>query len=774
MKLTTCLAFIFILFTRILLAQSPDSLFAKAGTVDPIKIIGSIDSAALKIPVVTGPEIWKDPTEPIGLRVKDLISRMSLAEKTSLLLADEAAIPRLGIPAYSFRNEGIHGYMARLGYTTMFPQVIGMAATWNANLIKEEANVIATEARAHFNDYTSKHEGNSIMHEGISLYAPNVNLVRDPRWGRGQETYGEDPFLTSKLSLAYIEGLQGNNPKYIKALACAKHFAVHSGPEPMRHVMNMIPSKQDLYDTYLPTFEVDIREGHAGSVMSAYSALYGKPDCADPFLLTKLLRKQWGFNGFVVSDGGAITDIWAHHKYVTTPEEAVTAALKAGCDLFSGAITNTGVGKYPFRDYEVLGRTLKQGLVSESLIDSAISKTLAARFQLGLFDPPEMVPWSKITLKQNDTPGNKSLALKAAEESIVLLKNNGIIPLNKEKLKNIAVVGANANSVKMLLGNYEGNPPHPVTILEGIKEAAGDKIKIIYEEGCPLAIKNDDSNKPTKEAIDKVVDKAKTSDIIIYVGGLDATLEREQNKVDYQGFYGGDRTKISLPSVQEDLIKALYKTGKPVIFINCSGSAIAMKWEAKNIPAIIQAWYPGEEGGTAVANVLFGDYNPAGRLPVTFYKSVNQLPPFTDYRMKDRTYRYFTGTPLYPFGFGLSYTSFKYSSLKVSENKAMPDDTIKVSVSVKNTGKLDGDEVVQLYVKNESKQGMHTIKSLKGFKRVFIKKGDTKTVEISLPISEFKEYNVSMNKLVVEPGKYEIQIGSSSRDIKLKKILTVK
>ncbi|MCL5021540.1 MAG: glycoside hydrolase family 3 C-terminal domain-containing protein [Bacteroidetes bacterium] len=759
---------------------------------EAVKIIGAIDPAALKVPHVTGPEIWKEPSQPLEARVHDLVRRMSLAEKASQLLADAAPIPRLGIPAYSYRNEGIHGYVARLGYATVFPQVIGMAATWDPALIHEEADAIATEARAHFNDYASKHGGSCIMHEGISLYAPNINIVRDPRWGRGQETYGEDPFLTSQMSVAYIRGLQGDNPKYVKALACAKHFAVYSGPEPLRHVFNATPPDADLYDTYLPAFQADIQEGDAGSVMGSYNALYGVPNCANPFLLTDILRDQWSFKGFVVSDGGAIVDIWAHHKYVKTPEEAVAAALKADCDLFSGAVTNKGKGHYPDRDYAVLAKAVKEGLVSEKEIDRAISLTLAARFRLGLFDPPSLDPYSRITMEQNDTPQNRALALKVAEESIVLLKNGGVLPLNRAKIKRIAVIGPNADAKAMLLGNYDGTPSSVVTILSGIKEVAGKNVEVTYEFGCPLALKNDSSNKPTPEMTAAAVTAAKSADVVIYVGGLSATLENEQRQVPYQGFLGGDRTRIGLPSPQQNLLKALYSTGKPVIFVNCSGSAIAMRWEAKHLPAIIQAWYPGEEGGLAVANVLFGKYDPAGRLPVTFYKSTKQLPPFKDYSMsrskitsfddsasrtscsgKGRTYRYFKGTPLYPFGFGLSYTTFGYSDLNVSRDAAKSGDAVTVSVNVKNTGDMDGEEVVQLYVKDLTSKIYHPIESLEGFDRVSITKGATRTVTIPLVIRSLRDYSLKKSAYVIEPGKYELQVGSSSKDIRLRRTITV-
>lgn len=765
---------VLMMFIGTLHAQTPDTLEIPPGSPKAVSIIGSFDPAALQVPVVSGPVIWKDPSKPLDARVRDLVSRMSLAEKASQLLADAAALPRLGISAYSYRNEGIHGYIARFGFATVFPQVIGMAATWDPELIHKEAQIIATEARAHFNNYRSKHDGNSIMHEGISLYAPNINIVRDPRWGRGQETYGEDPFLTSTMSVAYVRGLEGNNPKYIEALACAKHFVAYSGPEPERHVFNATPPKIDLYDTYLPAFEADVEEGHAGSVMGSYNALDGVPNCANPFLLTHVLRRQWGFKGFVVSDGGAIIDIWAHHKYVATPEEAVVAAIKAGCDLFSGAITNKGTSRYPRRDYDVLGLVLKEHMLSEKEIDNAVSKTLSARFQLGLFDPPSMDPYSKITMADNNTPAHRAVALKVAEESIVLLKNNGILPLDSAKIKRIAVIGPNAEAKPMLLGNYDGRPSSVVTILDGIKRLAWKNVKVTYDFGCPLALRTNNSNKPTQKMAAAAVGAAKSADVVIYVGGLNATLEREQHPVPYQGFLGGDRTRIELPSPQQELLKSLYATGKPVIFVNCSGSAIAMPWEATHLSAIVQAWYPGEEGGLAVADVLFGRYNPGGKLPVTFYRSTKQLPPFTDYSMKDRTYRYFHGTPLYPFGYGLSYTSFRYSELKVSKTTVNPADTVTVSVKVRNTGDVEGDEVVQLYVRSLGGGEDQPIKSLEGFDRVSLKKGKMKTVSISMPVKQLRLFSTMENKYVVRPGMYELQLGCSSSDIRLKRDITVR
>ncbi|HEY2082974.1 MAG TPA: glycoside hydrolase family 3 C-terminal domain-containing protein, partial [Verrucomicrobiae bacterium] len=627
--------------------------------------------AANLFPTNNAGEIWKDPSQPIAARVQNLVARMSLEEKVSQMSCDCAAIPRLSLPAYSHRNECLHGLAN--GTATVFPEPIGMAATWDPSLVHDEADVIATEGRAKHNDYVAKHDGDSGHRFGVSFYAPNINIFRDPRWGRGQETYGEDPFLTAQFGVAFIRGLQGDDPKYVKAMACAKHFTVHSGPEPERHSLDARPPERDLYETYLPAFEAAVREGHVGSVMGAYSALYGVPDCANHFLLTDLLRNRWGFNGFIVSDGGAIWDIWAQHKYAPTPEAAAAAAVKAGCDLSSGNVepnratlrrsaewsADARGWLHGGEDFGVLTKSVAEGLISEQAIDAAVSRELTARFRLGLFDPPSMVPWSKITMAQNDTSEHRALALKVAEQSIVLLKNDGLLPLRRRKLKRVAVIGPNADSAGMLRGNYDGAASRSTTILEGIKQLAGPNIEITYAPGCPLALKTDGSNTPTPEMTAQAMAAAKSADVVIFVGGLDSSLEEEEAnapKTDFQDFYRGDRTRIELPSPQEALLKELHAAGKPVVFINCSGSAVAMPWEAKNLPAIVQAWYPGEEGGTAVAEALAGDFSPSGKLPLTFYKSVDQIPRFDDYSMKGRTYRYFTREPLYPFGYGLSYT----------------------------------------------------------------------------------------------------------------------
>ena len=741
-----------------------------------IETIGTNNTAALKVPVVTGPEIWKDPAQPLAARVQDLMSRLSLEEKASQLMANPPAIPRLGIPAYSHRNECLHG-VGGAGIATVFPQAIGMAATWDTPLIHDEADVIATEVRAKHNDYVAKHGGNTGEHFGLNFYSPNINIVRDPRWGRGQETYGEDPFLTAQFAVAFIRGLQGDDPKYVKALACAKHYAVHDGPESERHRFDARPPERDLYETYLPAFEAAVREGHVGSVMGAYSALYGVPDCVNHFLLTDLLRKRWGFHGLVFSDGGAIGDIWAEHKYVATPEEAAAAAVKAGCDVSSGGMgplrpaSGTGhanAGIKGGRAFSVLPAAVAKELISEKDIDTAISRELTARFRLGLFDPPSMVPWSNIGIDQNDTPEHQALALKVAEESIVLLKNDGLLPLNRAKLKRIAIIGPNADSVNMLCGSYNGTASHPVTILDGITQIAVTNIEVIYTQGCPLALKTDNSNQPTPEMTTQALATAKSADVVIFVGGIDSTLEKEEGKEICQGFDRGDRTRIELPPPQEDLLKALQATGKPVVFVNCSGSAMAILWEAEHLPAIVQAWYPGEEGGIAVAEVLFGDVNPAGRLPITFYRSTADLPPFGDYSMSNRTYRYFNGKPLFAFGHGLSFTKFSYKKISLDDSTVAANGTVKVSFDLKNSGKCDGDEVAQIYFRHVNPAVPQPKPALCGFQRIHLAKGDATTVTVDIPAERFRYWDTTRKQYVVGPGKYELLVGAASDDIRLR------
>ncbi len=508
-------------------------------------LMDAFTAAASQPPAVTGPVIWKEPAQTMGARVNDLILRMSLAEKVQQIRNAAPAIPRLGIPAYNYWNEALHG-VANAGVATVFPQAIGMAATWDPLLIHSEADVISTEGRAKYNDYTCQHGGDSKGRYGLTFWSPNVNIFRDPRWGRGQETYGEDPFLTAEMAVAFIHGLQGEDPKYVKAMACAKHFAVHSGPESERHRFDVSPPERDFYETYLPQFEAAVREGHVGGVMGAYNSVYGKPACANPLLLEDILRNRWGFEGYVVSDCGAIHDIWANHHFVATQEEAAAMAIKAGCDICCG------------RDNNSLIKAVQKGLVTEQEIDHALSYALQTRFRLGMFDPPELIPWSKLTLADNDTPGHRALALKVAEESVVLLvKMTGLLPLDRSKIKRIAIIGANAESVSALVGNYNGTPSAPVTIADGIKAIAGPGIKVTCQTNCPLASGLHGSNKSDFNMLDDAYKDAKAADVVIYVGGINAQLEGEEMKSTNSliGFNAGDRTRIEPPEVQEISVK---------------------------------------------------------------------------------------------------------------------------------------------------------------------------------------------------------------------------
>ncbi|HEY4984782.1 MAG TPA: glycoside hydrolase family 3 C-terminal domain-containing protein [Verrucomicrobiae bacterium] len=723
-------------------------------------LIDAEDTNALQAPVVAGLEIWKDAAQPTAARVDDLVQRLSLAEKVQQMRNAAPAIPRLGIPAYDYWSECLHG-VARAGTATVFPQAIGMAAAWDVPLLHQAADIIATEARAKHNDYAVKHNGDSARYFGLTFWTPNINLFRDPRWGRGQETYGEDPFLTARLGVAFIRGLQGDDPKYVKAMACAKHYAVHSGPELERHRFDVAPSERDFYETYLPQFEAAVREGRVGAVMGAYNSVHGQPACASPLLLTDLLRKQWGFDGHVVSDCGAIYDIYANHKFTATPAEAAAAAVKAGDDLCCGT------------DYNSLVRAVKKGLISEKEIDTAVGRVLEARFRLGLFDPPGKVPGAQIPISQIDTPAHEALALKMARESIVLLKNDSLLPLDRAKIKRIAVIGTNASSVAVLLGNYNGTPARPVTILDGIKSVAGTNIRVIYEPACPLALRKDGTDKPNAQMWTKAIQTAWMSDVIIYVGGISPRLEGEEMKVDYDGFSGGDRTEIELPSVQNELLKALQATGKPVVFVNCSGSAIAMPWEATNLPAILQAWYPGEQGGRAVADILFGDVNPSGRLPVTFYRATADLPAFDNYSMSNRTYRYFNGRADFAFGHGLSYTKFDYNSPKLNGTNFTANDTIKLTFSLLNAGARDGDEVAQVYFRQVNSARPQAKLALCGFVRIHLEAGQNARVTMNIPVERFRYWDTKKKQYAVEPDDYELLVGAASDDIRLRVPLKV-
>jgi beta-glucosidase len=707
------------------------------------------------------PPLWRDATQPLDLRVRDLVGRMTLEEKAQQVCNVAPAIPRIGLPAYNYWHECLHG-VGRNGTATVFPQAIGMASSFDPVLLHTVADAIATEGRAKNREYTEAHNGDSANYTGLSFWSPNINIFRDPRWGRGQETYGEDPFLTGRMAVAYITGLQGDDPKYYKVLACAKHFAVHSGPENVRHVFDAEPPERDFYETYLPQFEAAVKEGHVGAVMGAYNRIYGTPCCASPLLLDNLLRGKWGFKGHILSDCGAIADFYQGHAFSATLEDAAAIAVRSGCDLCCGT------------EYEALSSAVKDKLLPESELDTAVGRLMEARFRLGMFDPPAMVPYSKIPATEYDTPANDMLALKMARESVVLLKNDGLLPLDRTKIHRIAVLGFNATHIYTLLGNYEGQPSHPVSFADGIFTLLGTNVDFQSMVACPLDVRIGDTNMPVYEEYrQKAVDLAKTADAVIYVGGICAELEREFMNVPFEGFDHGDRTRIELPPIQTDFLKAIQATGKPLVFVNCSGSAMAMPWEAEHLSAIVQAWYPGQEGGRAVAEILFGDVNPAGRLPVTFYRSTADLPSFLDYSMSNRTYRYFQGKPLFAFGHGLSYTQFKYDAAQLDKTQVVTNDTLHVKVDVSNTGARDGDEVVQVYFRHVKSAVPQPIEALCGFQRVPVAVKQTAHVDIAVPVQAFRYWDTSKKDYVIEPGDYEILVGAASDDIRAKLPLQV-
>jgi beta-glucosidase len=867
---------------------------------------------------------YLDPSFPIDERVNDLVSRLTLDEKISQLQDVAPAIPRLQIPAYNWWNEGLHG-VARSGIATVFPQAIGLAATWDTDLLHRVADTISTEARAKYNDAIA--HNNTGRYYGLTFWSPNINILRDPRWGRGQETYGEDPFLTARLGVNFVTGLQGDDPHYLKTVSTPKHYAVHSGPESLRHRFDAPVSLHDLYDTYTPAFRATVVEAHADSIMCAYNSIRGEPACAN-HLLYDLLRNTWGFRGYVVSDCWAINDLYQGHGFVTTLEEAAALSLKAGTDLTCGP------------QFKVLDRALDDRLVAPEDIDRAVKRLFEARFRLGVFDPPDRLPWSKLTLADVDTPANRQLALQAARESVVLLKNDhNTLPL-KSSIKSIAVAGPTADSLDALLGNYNGTPSRYTTILAGIRNrfpnakistaigapltetrpvpvpttALRAPVSRLYGSindsltktepgltaqffpninlaGPPVSTHIDPSvnfewnnvppapNVPAENysarwsgelvppvdgdyrlgassdggyrlylneklfiddwaphgeralslpihlqagraypiileyfheswesavrllwlppnLLDDAVEAARKSDVIIAVVGITAQLEGEESENSDPGFFGGDRTDITLPAPQQSLLEALAATRKPLIVVLTSGSALAVNWANEHASAILEAWYPGEEGGAAVADVLSGDYNPAGRLPITFYKSVAQLPPFTDYSMQNRTYRYLTDQPLYPFGFGLSYSTFSYTEPKIETvgaryivpqsdpvpqgesaspaafsspssplTPSRPQTTfpgnspIEVSTRVTNTSSLPGDEVVQLYISHPNLEGAPH-RALVAFQRIHLAPNASQSVTFTLTPRELSIVNPSGHRLVPQ-GPVDLYLGGS-------------
>jgi beta-glucosidase len=835
---------------------------------------------------------FRDPAAPVENRVRDLVSRLTLEEKVGQLVNDAPAIERLGVPAYNWWNECLHG-VARAGRATVFPQAIGLAATWDQELMFRVATAISDEARAKHHEFVRRGKRN--IYQGLTFWTPNINLFRDPRWGRGMETYGEDPLLTGLMATQFIRGLQGDDPKYLKVVATAKHYAVHSGPESIRHTFDAVVDERDLRDTYLPQFEMAIKDGGAASVMCAYNRVDGAPACASTKLLGDILRGEWGFRGYVVSDCGAIGDIYLRHKTEPNAQAGVAAALKAGTDLDCGG------------EYANLIPAVRAGLVSEAEIDRAVSRLFEARFRLGMFDPPERVRYAQIPYSVNDSAEHRKLAEEAARKSIVLLKNErNTLPLRKN-LKTLAVIGPDADDAEVLVGNYNGEPTAPVTPLAGIRRKLAGKTQVIYARGSAVAanlpvletipaaalfttngadrkpgltgeyyasanfdgrrhkpgaaipqnakpvltrvdpkvdfnwwdgspapgLPDDDFGvrwtgylappvsgkyslgaygmnafelsldgkvlarvnnlhesqhqsapveleagklyqlrldfyeyvndakirlewaRPETDATAEALAAARQADATVMVLGLSPRIEGEEMPVRIEGFAGGDRTSIDLPKVQEELLRKVVALGKPVVVVMLNGSAVAINYAKEHVPAIVEAWYPGQAGGTAIADVLFGDYNPAGRLPVTFYKSVDQLPAFTEYSMKGRTYRYFEGEPLFAFGHGLSYTTFGYAQLAIPATGQKGAD-VSVRIEVKNTGKRAGEEVVQVYVKRATAAAGDPIRSLAAFQRVTLGAGERKTVELK-----------AAGRLFPSPGEYVVTVGGASARVRV-------
>ncbi|ACL74590.1 glycoside hydrolase family 3 C-terminal domain-containing protein [Ruminiclostridium cellulolyticum] len=678
-------------------------------------------------------------------RAVDLVSRMTLEEKASQLRYDAQPVERLGIPRYNWWNEALHG-VARAGVATVFPQAIGLAAIFDDEFLEKIADVIATEGRAKYNESSKK--GDRDIYKGITFWSPNVNIFRDPRWGRGHETYGEDPYLTSRLGVAFVKGLQGDG-KYLKSAACAKHFAVHSGPEDDRHHFNAVASQKDMYETYLPAFEALVKEAKVESVMGAYNRTNGEPCNGSKTLLKDILRDDWGFDGHVVSDCWAIKDFHEGHGVTKTPTESVALALKNGCDLNCGNM------------YLLILLALKEGKITEEDIDRAAIRLMTTRMKLGMFD--DDCEFDKIPYEVNDSIEHNKLSLEAARKSMVLLKNNGLLPLDSKKIKNIAVIGPNADSSLALRANYSGTPSHNITILDGVRSRVSEDTRVWYSLGSHLFMNREEDLAQPDDRLKEAVSMAERSDVVVLCLGLDASVEGEQND---QGTVildaGGDKADLNLPESQRNLLNAVLATGKPTIVALLSGSALSIGDAADKAAAIVQCWYPGSKGGLAFAEMIFGDYSPAGRLPVTFYKSTEELPPFEDYSMENRTYKFMKGEALYPFGFGLSYTNFEYSNI-VCPQAVNNGESLSVSVDVQNAGSVDSDEVVQVYIKDMEASVRVPNHSLCGFKRIFLKSGEKKTVTFEID-SRAMTIVDEEGKRYIENGDFTLYVGGAQPD----------
>ncbi len=680
--------------------------------------------------------------------VKDLISKMTLEEKIAQMQNSTPAIPRLGIPAYDWWNECLHGVARSGDKVTVFPQAIGMAATFDEDALRKVGEIIATEARAVYNE--SLRNGTAgRRYKGLTFWTPNINIYRDPRWGRGQETYGEDPYLTGLLGKAFVLGLQGEDQEHMKASACAKHYAVHSGPEPSRHSFDVDVSEYDLWDTYLPAFRDLIVDAKVSGVMGAYNRFRGEPCCAHDYLSTTILRDWWAFDGYVTSDCGAIWDFYANHKTHASHAAAIADAIKHDTDLDCGSLRAD------------LARALDSGLLSEADLDAALSRLLTIRFRLGLLDSGGEDPYAGIPYSVLECEEHKEHALRMARESVVLLENKGILPLSGE-IRNILVLGPNADDTAAPLGNYNGFPSELITPLKGLLAEPG--IRVSYYKACDYL-----SPLPDEDGFQ---DALRRADLVLFVGGISPELEGEEGGSGagantLEGFYRGDRTTILLPAVQTALMKRVKAAGKPLVFACMSGGAVAFPWEKENADAILQLWYGGQSIGKALCDILWGRYNPSGKLPLTFYADDSQLPEFTDYSMAGRTYRYFEGTPAYPFGYGLSYTTFSYSKLKASVRRPRAGRPLKVSVRVRNTGSAAGEDVIQLYVSHPEAPAPKPIRALKGVRRVHLQPGQERIVSFTLSPRDLSLVAAS-GVSICRPGTVQIRIGDQVTEVRVR------
>jgi beta-glucosidase len=678
-------------------------------------------------------------------KARELVSKMTLQEKAEQLTYKAPEIKHLNIPRYNWWNEGLHG-VARAGTATVFPQAIGLAAMFDDELLNKIAQIIATEGRAKYNESSKK--GDRDIYKGLTYWSPNVNIFRDPRWGRGHETYGEDPYLTSRLGVAFVKGLQGEE-KYLKIAACAKHFAVHSGPEGLRHEFNAVVSKKDLYETYLPAFEACVKEADVEAVMGAYNRTNDEPCCGSELLLKDILRGKWQFKGHVVSDCWAIADFHLYHGVTSTATESAALAIKNGCDLNCGNV------------YLQMLLAYKEGLVTEEDITRAAERLMATRIRLGMFD--EECEYNQIPYEVNDCKEHNEASLMASRKSIVMLRNNGLLPLDKSKIKSIGVIGPNSDSELMLKGNYFGTASRYVTILEGIHEAVGEDVRVFYSEGCHL-YKDSISNLALPNINDRLAEAitvAEHSDVVVMCLGLDSSIEGEQGDAGNSDG-AGDKLSLNLPGKQQELLEKIIATGKPVIVVLGSGSALTLQGQEENCAAILQAWYPGSQGGRAVADLIFGKCSPSGKLPVTFYRTTEELPEFTDYSMKGRTYRYMKGESLYPFGFGLTYSNVELSELSISDiNENF--ENVEFSIKISNTGNFDIEEVLQCYVKDlESKYAVDNY-SLSAFKRVSLNKGESKVVKMTINKKAFEVVN-DEGERILDSKKFKLFVGISQPD----------